>query len=106
SMPVGQTDTQRKQSTQSPVPGVPAGPRALAAPPVVADHQRVAVRPIVAGTTGERGVLRVPGLGGALQFALQRSRALPPSTRALLLGVATPLLPCGLLWSACAVATR
>lgn len=51
---------------------------------------------------GERGAVRVPGLGGLVQRALSRARGLPPAARAAALGIATPLLPCGLLWSACA----
>jgi len=60
---------------------------------------------LVLALVGERGALSIPGLGRALQFASSRSRALPPRRRALLLGALTPLLPCGLLWSACAGAT-
>lgn len=51
---------------------------------------------------GERGALRIPGLGSLVQSAFQRSRALPATMRCGLLGLLTPLLPCGLLWAACA----
>jgi sulfite exporter TauE/SafE len=51
---------------------------------------------------GERGAIAVPGLGRLLQRLMARTRALSPTARAGLLGLATPLLPCGLLWSACA----
>lgn len=54
--------------------------------------------------TGERGVVRIPGLGNAMQKVLRRGRALSPRGRSLLLGLATPLLPCGLLWAAFASA--
>jgi sulfite exporter TauE/SafE len=57
---------------------------------------------LLLATVGERGAVRIPGLGAAVQRVLQAGRALPPPGRALLLGAATPLLPCGLLWSACA----
>ncbi|MFM1872811.1 MAG: hypothetical protein RL398_2233 [Planctomycetota bacterium] len=59
---------------------------------------------VMLALTGERGVLRIPGLGGALQSVLRRGRTLPGFARALLLGLATPLLPCGLLWAAFASA--
>ncbi|HEX6810818.1 MAG TPA: sulfite exporter TauE/SafE family protein [Planctomycetota bacterium] len=51
---------------------------------------------------GERGAIAIPGLGNAIQRVMARTRALPPAWRALLLGLCTPLLPCGLLWAACA----
>lgn len=51
---------------------------------------------------GTRGTLRIPGLGALTQRVLARTRALPPAWRALALGLGTPLLPCGLLWAACA----
>lgn len=54
---------------------------------------------------GERGAMKIPGLGGAVQAVLKRARRLPPFGRAAALGLATPLLPCGLLWSAFAGAT-
>jgi uncharacterized protein len=57
---------------------------------------------LVLALIGERGVIRVPLLGAALQRVMQRSRGMRPATRALAMGLATPLLPCGLLWSACA----
>ena len=43
SMPVGQTCTQRRQSTQSPAPAAPFFSARLAAPRIVADDERVAV---------------------------------------------------------------
>ncbi len=55
---------------------------------------------VVLALVGERGAIAIPWLGGALQSVLRRGRGLPPAARATLLGVATPLLPCGLLWSA------
>lgn len=59
---------------------------------------------VVLALIGERGVIQVPILGKALQSVLQRSRGMRPTTRALAMGLATPLLPCGLLWSACTAA--
>jgi sulfite exporter TauE/SafE len=59
---------------------------------------------VVLALIGERGVIRVPWLGDVLQRILQRSRTLQPALRALAMGLATPLLPCGLLWSACTAA--
>jgi sulfite exporter TauE/SafE len=53
---------------------------------------------------GERGALKVPLLAGLVNGALKRSRRLPPFGRAMALGLCTPLLPCGLLWSAFAAA--
>ncbi len=55
---------------------------------------------VLLALVGERGALKIPGLGGAVQAVLQRARRLPPFARAAALGLATPLLPCGLLWSA------
>jgi len=57
---------------------------------------------VVLALGGERGVLRIPVLQRLLARATAAGRRLPRSGRALLLGVCTPLLPCGLLWSACA----
>lgn len=54
---------------------------------------------------GERGAMKIPGLGHAMQSVLRSGRGLPPRLRAGLLGLATPLLPCGLLWSAFAGAS-
>jgi sulfite exporter TauE/SafE len=56
---------------------------------------------LVLALVGERGALRVPGLGSVLPRLLAASRALSPGVRAGLFGMATPLLPCGLLWAAC-----
>jgi uncharacterized protein len=60
---------------------------------------------IVLATVGERGAVAIPGLGSALQNAMARTRTWSPVTRAGLLGLFTPLLPCGLLWAALAGAT-
>ncbi|MBX3463552.1 MAG: sulfite exporter TauE/SafE family protein [Planctomycetes bacterium] len=60
---------------------------------------------VLLALVGERGALRLPGLGRLAQRALGRARRLPAHARAGALGLATPLLPCGLLWSACAGAT-
>lgn len=57
---------------------------------------------IVLATVGERGAIALPGVGALLRGLLRRGRALPRFWRGGLLGLATPLLPCGLLWSACA----
>jgi hypothetical protein len=57
---------------------------------------------VVLALLGERGALSIPGLGPLLQAQLARGRGLSPGLRCLLLGALTPLLPCGLLWSACA----
>ncbi len=54
---------------------------------------------------GERGALRLPFLARLLGSVIARGRALPVHWRAGLLGLCTPLLPCGLLWSACAAAS-
>lgn len=51
---------------------------------------------------GERFAMRIPGVAAVLQWVTRRSRGLSPALRAGLLGVMTPLLPCGLLWAACA----
>lgn len=51
---------------------------------------------------GERGAMQIPFLSNVLGKAMAKGRALPPALRALALGALTPLLPCGLLWSACA----
>ena len=60
---------------------------------------------IVLATICERGALSIPGLGSALQNAMARTRQWSPTKRAGLLGLFTPLLPCGLLWAALAGAT-
>lgn len=49
---------------------------------------------------GERGALRIPVLSNLAARVSARTRRLSPALRALALGVITPLLPCGLLWSA------
>jgi sulfite exporter TauE/SafE len=54
---------------------------------------------------GERGAMAIPGLGQALQRTMARTRTFSPVVRAGLLGLCTPLLPCGLLWAACAGAS-
>jgi len=60
---------------------------------------------VLLALVGERGALRIPGLGTLTQRLLGRARAWPAGWRALALGLGTPLLPCGLLWSACAGAS-
>ena len=60
---------------------------------------------IVLAPVGERGALSIPGLGSALQNAMARTRQWSATKRAGLLGLFTPLLPCGLLWAALAGAT-
>lgn len=57
---------------------------------------------LVLALLGERGALSIPGLGNLLQRSLARTRAWSPIWRAGLLGLFTPMLPCGLLWAACA----
>ncbi len=57
---------------------------------------------VLLALVGERGAIKVPGLGGLLQSVTSRTRALSPAVRAGMLGLFTPLLPCGLLWAACA----
>jgi sulfite exporter TauE/SafE len=57
---------------------------------------------VLTALLGERGALRIPGVGQLLQRLLARARTWPPLWRAAALGLGTPLLPCGLLWSACA----
>jgi sulfite exporter TauE/SafE len=56
---------------------------------------------VVLALVGERGAIRIPGLDRILRSGMQASRSLSAGSRALLLGLLTPLLPCGLLWSAC-----
>jgi len=60
---------------------------------------------IALATVGERGTVAIPGLGNALKNAMVKTRSWSPVTRAGLLGLFTPLLPCGLLWAALAGAT-
>ncbi|MFK7742072.1 MAG: sulfite exporter TauE/SafE family protein [Planctomycetota bacterium] len=55
---------------------------------------------IVLALVGERGALSVPGVGNLLQRAMAKTRDWSAATRAGVLGVCTPLLPCGLLWAA------
>ena len=55
---------------------------------------------VLLAVIGERGAMNIPWLGAAMQSVLRRGRRLPANVRAALLGLATPLLPCGLLWSA------
>ncbi len=57
---------------------------------------------VLLALVGERGAMKIPFLSQLLGKATAKGRVLPPSLRALLLGALTPLLPCGLLWSACA----
>lgn len=57
---------------------------------------------VVLALLGERGAMKIPGLGQLLSRAMAKSRGLSPTFRAGLLGLFTPLLPCGLLWAACA----
>jgi sulfite exporter TauE/SafE len=52
----------------------------------------------------ERWLGRFPGLGRAIGKVTARARSLPATSRAVVLGAATPLLPCGLLYAACAAA--
>lgn len=59
---------------------------------------------LVLAMLGERGALAIPGLGRAMTRAMAKTRGLSPAWRAGLLGLFTPLLPCGLLWAACAAA--
>ncbi len=54
---------------------------------------------------GERGALNVPGLRRVVPALNAQARRFSPGLRALLLGAITPLLPCGLLWSAFAGAS-
>jgi uncharacterized protein len=60
---------------------------------------------VVLALLGERGALAIPGLGRSLQRAMAHTRGWSPAVRAGLLGAFTPLLPCGLLWAACAGAS-
>lgn len=57
---------------------------------------------IVLATIGERGAIAIPGLSNALKKAMAKSRGWSSTRRAALLGLFTPLLPCGLLWAALA----
>jgi len=54
---------------------------------------------------GDRGVMRIPLIGQLVPRITARTRRLSPVTRAAMLGVVTPLLPCGLLWAAFAGAS-
>lgn len=81
--------------------GAMLGSRQLAAPTAWVAFV-LAAGLLVLALLGERGALSIPGLGPLLQRQLARGRALSPGLRCLLLGALTPLLPCGLLWSACA----
>lgn len=54
---------------------------------------------------GDRGAVRIPVLSDLATKASARTRRLSPRLRALAFGLITPLLPCGLLWSAFAGAT-
>lgn len=56
---------------------------------------------VLLATCGTRGAIAWPWLGRMLTRAMARARGLRPTVRAGLLGLLTPLLPCGLLWSAC-----
>lgn len=60
---------------------------------------------VVLALVGERGGIVIPGLDKVLARVTAAGRRLSPTMRAALLGLCTPLLPCGLLWSACAGAT-
>lgn len=57
---------------------------------------------ILLALVGERGAVAIPGLGNAVKRAMARTRRWSPGLRAGALGAVTPLLPCGLLWAACA----
>jgi uncharacterized protein len=54
--------------------------------------------------TGERGALKLPWLGPLLHRIAGWSARQGPIRRGAALGLLTPLLPCGLLWAACAAA--
>lgn len=56
---------------------------------------------VVLATLGER-TIALPGVGGLLRAFAARAGRLPVFWRGGLFGALTPLLPCGLLWSACA----
>jgi sulfite exporter TauE/SafE len=84
--------------------GAALGTRELAAPSAWVAFV-LAAGLVVLATVGERGALAIPGLGNLLQGALARTRSWSPTWRAGALGAATPLLPCGLLWAACAGAS-
>ena len=60
---------------------------------------------IVLVVFGERGAVKIPGVGNLMQRAMARTRGWSPTWRAGMLGLFTPLLPCGLLWSVLAGAT-
>ncbi len=57
---------------------------------------------VVLALKGERGAMKLPFFSRLLGRATAKGRGWPPIFRAGLLGALTPLLPCGLLWSACA----
>jgi sulfite exporter TauE/SafE len=60
---------------------------------------------VMLALVGERSVVRLPGAGRIMKAAMVRGRGWSPPARAAALGLLTPLLPCGLLWSACAGAS-
>ena len=81
--------------------GTAFGTRALGAPTAWVAFV-LAAGLVVLALWGDRLAVSLPGVGGGVKWLLARSRSLPNSARAALLGVFTPLLPCGLLWAACA----
>ncbi|MCA8950509.1 MAG: sulfite exporter TauE/SafE family protein [Planctomycetes bacterium] len=48
---------------------------------------------------GDRGLLKIPVVERLVPRLTAKTRAMSPFARAGLLGLVTPLLPCGLLWS-------
>ncbi|MCA8975498.1 MAG: sulfite exporter TauE/SafE family protein [Planctomycetes bacterium] len=54
---------------------------------------------VILALSGSAGALRIPGLSRIVPRITARTRRLSPARRAGLLGLVTPLLPCGLLWS-------
>ena len=59
---------------------------------------------VILALVGDRGAFRIPFLQRAMQRTLGVAKSWSIEVRALVLGIATPLLPCGLLWSMLAAA--
>lgn len=81
--------------------GAALGTRELGAPTATVAFV-LAAGLVLLALAGERGAVAIPGLDRALQRTMAGARGLSPALRAGLLGLLTPLLPCGLLWAACA----
>ncbi len=52
----------------------------------------------------DKKIAAVPGLGKAVHFIRSKTLSIPPLARAGVVGLSTPLLPCGPLWAIMAIA--